>query len=59
VDEEFDFEASVFDAFVAASDDAQFEARMEEIGDQMVAARTAYLRSRDSIDAIADGSEQP
>jgi SNF2 family DNA or RNA helicase len=59
VDEEFDFEASVFDAFVVASDDAQFEARMEEIGDQMVAARTAYLRSRDSIDAIADGSEQP
>jgi SNF2 family DNA or RNA helicase len=59
VDEEFDFEASVFDAFVAASDDAQFEARMEEIGDQMVAARSAYLRSRDSIDAIADGSERP
>lgn len=59
VDEEFDFEASVFDAFAAASDDAHFEARMEEIGDRMVAARTAYLRTRDSLDAIADGSERP
>ena len=59
VDEEFDFEASVFDAFAAASDDAHFEARMDEIGDQMVAARTAYLRTRDSLDAIADGSERP
>ena len=43
----------------AASDDAHFEARMEEIGDQMVAARTAYLRTRDSLDAVADGSERP
>jgi SNF2 family DNA or RNA helicase len=59
VDEEFDFEASVFDAFAAASDDAHFEARMEEIGDRMVAARTAYLRTRDSLDAITDGSERP
>jgi hypothetical protein len=25
----------------------------------MVAARTAYLRTRDSLDAIAGGSEQP
>jgi SNF2 family DNA or RNA helicase len=59
VDEEFDFEASVFDAFAAARDDAQFEVRMDEIGDRMVAARTAYLRTRDSLDAIAGGSEQP
>ena len=59
VDEEFDFEASVFDAFAASCDDAQFEARMDEIGDQMATARGAYLRSRDSLDAIAGGSEEP
>jgi SNF2 family DNA or RNA helicase len=58
VDEEFDFEASVFDAFADARDDAQFERRMDEIGDRMVAARSAYLRTRDSLDAIAGGSEE-
>jgi hypothetical protein len=31
---------------------------MEEIGDRMVAARSAYLRTRDSLDAIAGGSEE-
>ncbi|MBS2966833.1 DEAD/DEAH box helicase [Actinocrinis puniceicyclus] len=58
VDEEFDFEASVFDAFAASRDDAQFEARMDEIGERMAAARGAYLRTRDSLDNIADGAER-
>jgi SNF2 family DNA or RNA helicase len=59
VDEDFDFEAGVFDAFAAARDDAQFESRMDELGDRMAAARTAYLRTRDSLDTIAGGSEEP
>jgi SNF2 family DNA or RNA helicase len=59
VDEEFDFEASVFDAFATAADDAQFESRMDDIGDRMAAARNAYLRTRDSVDAIAGGTEEP
>lgn len=58
VDDEFDFEASVFDAFAAARDDAQFASRMDEIGDRMVTARSAYLHTRDSLDAIAGGSEE-
>jgi hypothetical protein len=32
VDEDFDFEASVFDAFATAGDDAEFEERLERPG---------------------------
>jgi hypothetical protein len=52
VDDEFDFESSVFDAFVAAGDDEQFEQMLEAIGDQLAGARKEYLDSRASVDAL-------
>jgi len=33
VDDDFDFETTVFDAFVASGDDAEFGQRMATIGD--------------------------
>ena len=58
VDEEFDFETSVFDAFVAAGDDEQFEQMLEAIGDRLAGARREYLDSRASVDALV-GEDGP
>jgi hypothetical protein len=52
VDDEFDFERAVFDAFAAAEDDGAFARRMDEIGADLVAARDTYLRSRLGMDAL-------
>ena len=52
VDDEFDFEAEVFDAFVGAADDAEFERRLAELGEALTAARSGYLRSRQTIDGL-------
>jgi SNF2 family DNA or RNA helicase len=55
VDDDFDFEASVLDAFVAAADDSEFSARLQRIGEALVQARTGYLRSRGAVDALVGG----
>jgi SNF2 family DNA or RNA helicase len=52
VDDDFDFEASVFDALVSAGDDADFGARLESLGDDLARARTDYLAGRGAIDAL-------
>ena len=52
IDDEFDFERAVFDAFAAAEDDGAFARRMDEIGADLVAARDTYLRSRLGMDAL-------
>ncbi len=57
VDDEFDFEATVFDAFVASEDDAEFGERMAVIGDDLARARTDYLASRTSIDNLVSEEE--
>jgi SNF2 family DNA or RNA helicase len=59
VDDDFDFETTVFDAFVASGDDAEFGERMAAIGDDLVKARTDYLASRAAIDSlVGDQDEQ-
>ena len=58
VADDFDFESTVFDAFVQSSDDAEFAERMEAIGDDLVRARTGYLASRAAIDGlVGEGPE--
>jgi len=57
VDDEFDFETTVFDAFVASQDDAEFGERMAVIGDDLARARTEYLASRTSIDNLVSEGE--
>jgi SNF2 family DNA or RNA helicase len=52
VDDDFDFESTVFDAFVASSDDAEFAERMAAIGDDLARARTDYLASREAVDEL-------
>ncbi len=60
VDDDFDFETTVFDAFVASGDDAEFGERMAVIGDDLARARTDYLASRAAIDnLVGEQAEDP
>lgn len=58
VEDDFDFETSVFDAFATAGDDAEFEERMERLGERLVSARTDYLDSRGAVDALVGGDDE-
>jgi SNF2 family DNA or RNA helicase len=58
VDDDFDFESTVFNTFVSSRDDAEFAERMDELGDDLARARADYLASRETIDELvgeADG----
>jgi SNF2 family DNA or RNA helicase len=57
VADDFDFESTVFDAFVQSGDDAEFAERMEVIGDDLARARTGYLASRAALDGLV--GEEP
>jgi SNF2 family DNA or RNA helicase len=52
IDPDFDFETSVFDAFVASAHDEEFGRRLHELGDELAKARTSYLRSRAAVDDL-------
>ena len=52
VDDDFDFESTVFDAFVSSRDDSEFAERMAIIGDDLAGARTDYLATRQSVDDL-------
>jgi SNF2 family DNA or RNA helicase len=52
VDDDFDFENEVFDAFVDAVDDDEFERRLDALGNALAEARCSYLRSREGVDLL-------
>lgn len=52
VGDEFDFESSVFDAYVGAADDGEFVDALVGLGDQLALARTEYLRTRTAVDQL-------
>ncbi|WP_407687352.1 DEAD/DEAH box helicase [Mycobacterium sp. HUMS_1102779] len=55
VDDDFDFETEVFDAFVDAADDDEFERRLDTLGNALAEARGSYLRSRADVDLLVGG----
>ena len=57
VDDDFDFESTVFDAFVSSGNDAEFAERMEVIGDDLARARTDYLASREAVDDLVGDTD--
>lgn len=59
IDEDFDFEQAVFDAFTTSEDDAAFARSMDQLGDDLAAARTTYLAERSAVDTLVgrDGDE--
>ena len=52
VTDDFDFESSVFTAYVAAEDDAAFAASLDDLGADLARARTDYLRTRGAVDQL-------
>ncbi len=50
--DDFDFEALVFEHYVASRDDAEFKARLQGVGDDLAHARAAYLDTRERIDTM-------
>lgn len=52
VDDDFDFENEVFDAFVDAVDDDEFERRLDALGNALAEARHSYVRSREGVDLL-------
>lgn len=52
VDDDFDFETEVFDAFVDAVDDDEFERRLDALGNALAEARRGYLKSREGVDVL-------
>jgi SNF2 family DNA or RNA helicase len=58
IDDEYDFERSVYEAHLASSDDAEFVNRLEAMGDQLATARRDYLVSRERNDALIADPER-
>jgi SNF2 family DNA or RNA helicase len=56
VDDDFDFESTVFNTFVSSGDDTEFAERMDAIGDDLARARTEYLASRQNVDDLVGDS---
>jgi SNF2 family DNA or RNA helicase len=54
IDDDFDFESQVFDAFVDAVDDDEFERRLDALGSALAEARRSYVRSREGVDLLVD-----
>lgn len=52
VEEDFNFEAFVFQAHVTAADEGEFAGRLEALGDDIAQARHSYLESREGTDRL-------
>jgi SNF2 family DNA or RNA helicase len=55
VSDDLDFETLVFEQYVASSDEAEFAARLDRVGDELAQARVGYLATRERIDALVAG----
>lgn len=52
VTDDFDFESSVFTAYITADDDTAFTASLNELGAELARARTDYLHTRGAVDQL-------
>jgi SNF2 family DNA or RNA helicase len=57
IEDDFDFERAVFDTHVASRDDAEFQTRLESLGDDLARARQEYLASRGRTDQLITPTE--
>lgn len=58
VEEDFDFETGIFDAYLASTDDRQFDLRLAEIGDSLARARQQYVDARESLDLLVGTDDE-
>ena len=52
VTDDFDFETSVFTAYVSAEDDDAFATSLDDLGADLARARSDYLRTRGAVDQL-------
>jgi SNF2 family DNA or RNA helicase len=52
VSDDFDFESAVFASFVESGDDADFDRRVDALGNDLVRAREGYMAGRERVDAL-------
>ncbi len=57
IEDDYDLERVVFDAHVQSRDMDELGARLEEVGDRLVAARVEHRRSRERNDALVAAEE--
>lgn len=57
IDDEMDFESSVFRAYVESADDAEFGQRLDALGAGLARARDDYLESRRRTDELVGSPE--
>ncbi len=57
IEEDFDFEAAVFDAHVESRDDLELDERLEALGDEVARARLDYSDTRSRVDELV-GDDQ-
>ncbi|HET8662310.1 MAG TPA: DEAD/DEAH box helicase [Micromonosporaceae bacterium] len=57
VEEDFDLESAIFNAYLGSDDDTQFAQRLDAIGDDLARARRDYLHSRGTLDALVGDEE--
>jgi SNF2 family DNA or RNA helicase len=56
IEDDFDFESSVFRAHTESADDEEFVKHLAALGDDLQRARRDYLRSRSNVDALVGES---
>ena len=52
IDDDFDFESFVFQAYVSSRSDQEFTTRLDELGEQLTRARRDYLGDRERVDQL-------
>jgi SNF2 family DNA or RNA helicase len=57
IDDDLNFEALVFDEYVASRDDGEFATRLEAVGNELARARAAYFEGRGRTDALVAATE--
>lgn len=57
VEEDFDLEVGIFDAYVGSADDRQFDLRLAEIGETLARARRQYVDVRESLDQLVGSDD--
>ena len=59
IEDDFDFESSVFRAYVESEDDAEFQHRLDALGEDLARARGEYLESRERTDGLVPALREP
>ena len=54
IDDDFDFESSVFEAHVASRDDGELDARLDALGDDLARVRREHLAGRARLDELVE-----